>query len=1164
MASFYGNIKNNSRSSFIFDRIYSSRSQMEDALNNNIDPETQQVIGDGVFINRYVLINYSYSVDGAYQQVPKASVNENNYTNYYVISQKDPSKKVPASLNENTNGIKPWSDAQNIDVFYQKSHYVDRFDLNFNENEYYRSNRELDAGKYFASYDHTVWQKIYSDNKEKYILVAELNAEAPTFELIPDAPAAMNGVPHFDLSLSSELNYVYHVPKNWDIILNTYKPGETTANDDKHYWYYESDLLDEDKTFDIKEEYPFINKKGFDKTTRVMKPVKEEGFNLIETKSDMVYPQHQYRPIQLTVDTYVPNRYFILDEEKLQDFDQKNKFDINKYYFVAEKNNETYKLYKTCILKLTDDESDKKKYLPIEQTRANEESEQYYVSDSNPFSLAKGSFQENATIPTMYYELTTIPIGEGERLLEHDKDTKRLDIYLPSIGNAIATMYDAIYGRPRYQSRKIIGYTSAGQIPEYTQDDFGGYEIQLSQYSLTNGQVNALKIPIYLRNNKKFCGYLSYGDLNKYEQNADGTYLIFGTPYNLKEGIDAPALYIPGKNDPSYDIPVYELVNNIIGYTTAEDLSSYYGKGQKNDNGPYLIEGGRYDLTDDDIKNLSPEMIPGSYDIPVYANENMNARPYDDDKLFGTFAPPYDNIGDEDSVSMGWALDALKKYISELRYLANGQNNATGVGNGIGLQSDWTLDDDQSFGYIYHKPDIITSFINSTDETPIVGKTYYEKKIDNDEASPNYGTNYFEEVPSSSVSTNPKSSNYYELPKTLIKNAETDFYKEESIVGYVSSADINSFEKRFAETIIDSNTGENNIQYVYFQTATTYDPSLTYYKKENDDFSLLTITSEEDFNNASSENGVLYTKIIETNLDNIFKINNTYYFISQDNQAKIQSYADLNKSQEVIDLTIDFDEEKSYFVRSGSRYVPAYKTIGSYTLQPITSTQRAERCLCYFNKFQEIKVEGGVITERRYTFNSYGDINANIYLTTNGNLQDTKITNISNEDISNKRISQFNIVIKKSETSTEQETSEQQNDTEQGISEQPGAPELEITSDDNNFYIKSIENMTREQLVKYLFPSEEEGETGDETVTLPQATVEIVSVFPESFSIYINRNSNAFDFNQYVTNIQQVSLDRDYWESSRANTTYYIRDFKPIIQLDYEINTIWNSVQVDD
>jgi len=40
--------------------------------------------------------------------------------------------------------------------------------------------------------------------------------------------------------------------------------------------------------------------------------------------------------------------------------------------------------------------------------------------------------------------------------------------------------------------------------------------------------------------------------------------------------------------------------------------------------------------------------------------------------LFGAFAPPYDNINEDDNVSMGWALDTLKKYISELRYLANG------------------------------------------------------------------------------------------------------------------------------------------------------------------------------------------------------------------------------------------------------------------------------------------------------------------------------------------------------------------------------------------------------------------------------------------------------------------------------------------------------------
>jgi len=76
-------------------------------------------------------------------------------------------------------------------------------------------------------------------------------------------------------------------------------------------------------------------------------------------------------------------------------------------------------------------------------------------------------------------------------------------------------------------------------------------------------------------------------------------------------------------------------------------------------------------------------MIPGIYDVPVYAKENKNARPYDDAKLFGAFAPPYDNINEEDNISMGWALDTLKKYISELRYLANGQNGS--VGNSLGL-----------------------------------------------------------------------------------------------------------------------------------------------------------------------------------------------------------------------------------------------------------------------------------------------------------------------------------------------------------------------------------------------------------------------------------------------------------------------------------------------
>jgi hypothetical protein len=87
----------------------------------------------------------------------------------------------------------------------------------------------------------------------------------------------MDGAPHFDLSLSSELNYVYHVPKNWNIILNQYNSEETYTNTTNTYWYYEQDLIDKDKTFNIKEDYPFINRKGFDISTRVIKPTINEG-----------------------------------------------------------------------------------------------------------------------------------------------------------------------------------------------------------------------------------------------------------------------------------------------------------------------------------------------------------------------------------------------------------------------------------------------------------------------------------------------------------------------------------------------------------------------------------------------------------------------------------------------------------------------------------------------------------------------------------------------------------------------------------------------------------------------------------------------------------------------------------------------------------------------
>lgn len=1336
MASFYGNIKNNSRSSFIFDRIYTSRCEMEKAL-YEVKDDNGVVAGDGVFINRYVLINYGYSAKGIYTLIKRSQVNESNYSQYYYIVDEsnhneyydELTKKyyLPGNVYAKNNDVRQWeNEAENTLDYYQKTNFINRFDINLKENSYYADNREADAEKYYASYDHTVWQKIYSDNKEKYILVAELDAAAPTFELITDAPYEMGGSPHFDLSLSSDLNYVYHVPKNWDIILNEYNPNILTeeieeqisnlkpenfhSNDDydlavqnienhpeqlESYWYYENDLFDKDKTFNIKEDYPFINKKGFDKTTHVIKPVQEEGIKLIETKSTMKYTIHQYRAIALTKDTYTKKRYYTVSTTtppRLIDDPDTHIFTIENTYFIALLENPTY--YIVCPLEKN---IKKNSYTPSLKREAENNEAYWYTPDiDHAFELSLDDFDSTK----QYYELTTICDEDNNRIREHKKDTKRLDIFLPSIGNAIATMYDAIYGKPRYASRRIIGYTNKENF-NYEQNDYGAYEIQTSQYTLTDEEVNNLRIPIYLKADGSLSGYILYSDLDKFETNSSGSYMILGQIYEIKHAYKNEQIINESDNN-TWDIPVYQLVDNIIGYTTENIVDTY----TSNEDGQYIVNGNAYDLTQDDIDELSPEMIPGIYDVPVYAKENKNARPYDDAKLFGAFAPPYDNINEEDNISMGWALDTLKKYISELRYLANGQNGS--VGNSLGLQSDWTLDDDQSFGYIYHKPDIITSFIPSTDQSFITGKTYYIKKIDNISESDNFGYEYYEEVNDSTINVgdSPSSLNYYEIPKTMAKNAETEFYRREDVVGFVSSSDIQMFDKlelcnKYYQKVENTNNPdmvyykktENNfiieenefdpstIYYIkieltdnkYLQkTNTTNDSEKVYYKKEANDF----IVEEDEFDSSTT----YYTEVIDKN--QIFTINSNYYLITNDQINNLQKYSDGKKTYEVIKFegTTSFIPTESYFINNGSRYIPAYKTIGTYTFQPITQEQYGENCLCYFNKFQEIKVEKNAgylsaeddlssfeqietcdeyyqkvqdtsnsdiiyyknengsfieeneldpsiiyykkieltnhkylrkiidltnstiiyykkendsfveeefddidsniqyytevkqkshnlfiinqqyyfitdeqldninkeenstynipiervnsIIERKYRFESMGDFN-NIYLTTgnfhNGNLENGDLDDKT--EFNNKRIKKFYITINEDE-------------------------ELEMTDE---FAILSIENMTRRQLIDYLLDKELEH------IGLPLASYEIIEVFNEDYQIYRNRNNNAFDFNQYVVSIKQEPLDKNYWEQNRnKGITYYLREYKPIAQIDYEINTIWNSIKVND
>ena len=1114
MASFYGNIKNNSRSSFIFDRIYSSRCEMEKALYETKDANGA-VAGDGVFINRYILINYGYSAQGYYTIVPNEIVqldagtngNSEKFGTYYrkIDGQEG---YYPANYNLNT-GV--YDIAYNPSTtYYKKTNFVERFTADLKEEPNYQTNREADAKKYYASYDHTVWQKIYSDNQEKYILVAELDAAAPTFELITDAPNEMDGAPHFDLSLSSDLNYVYHVPKNWDIILNQYNSEETYTNTTNTYWYYEQDLIDKDKTFNVKEDYPFINRKGFDISTRVIKPTINEGIQLNETKSGTQYTIHQYRQINLTVDTYSKNRYFTLSKVP-KNVPANHTYSIKNSYFIA--NTQAPTSYIVCPLKRRNATS----YIPA--IELNTEQGYYYIqNDTQAFILATNDYDASINDANGYYELTTYKNSNDERIIQQNKDTKRLDIYLPSIGNAIAMMYDSIFGKPRYRERKIIGYTTTAKLEKYNQQDFASYEIENSQYDLSQAQVNDLAIPVYsAKNNGQLAGYCSYSYFknNFIETQSQGDYIILGKQYN---GKNEDIVY--NKTSADVEIPVYELIDNILGYTSRDNLQIYQ---KDNEDGNVKILTDICLLSEDEINDLSPELVPGYFDIPVYAITNQNKRPYDEQKLFDTFSAPYDSLYDQDNVSMGWALDALKRYLSELRYLANGGNSQ----NGLGLQSDWTLDNDQAFGYIYHKPDIITAFIPTADNNIVVGKTYYKKTYDSESNSINYGTESFELV--NAIPDDPAANNLYEIPATMLKNAETETYRPEDVVGYIDR--------------------------------------VTY----------------EVWNN--SENGKISTSSTNYYIGN--DESKVYYNLTDSDIATLQLYNDGKKTIAVKKAQVTFNNDVSnnpYFIYNGNRYVQAYQTVGQYLFEPIaTGAQSVMSCNCYFKNFQQIKVENNVITERKYYFINKMNVQDNVCLVSNG-----------------KRVNEFIITLS---------DSEQLND------------EIEVTYSDNTdtYQTQAIESLSRKDFIDYLKDqknaiiaptsmtqsqfyeiqnslSEEQFNSDKESyyiydnttqifsqcsqsdsfngainyykyigIILPeQPTYEILSTYEENY-VFNQRNIFEFDFAQYITRIEQKELDNDSWNKYRNNgTQYYLRSYKPIEQIDYEINTIWNSIKVDD
>lgn len=235
---FYGNITNTSKTQFQFDKTFPNRASMD------------QFIGtDGVYIGRYVLVEYDkalaadwsvvaykQTVDGVirfYSSVNAEADTEIKYGNVNI--EKGKYLRVPGSfydVNENwvvhnldnpefTHDLIYLIEEQQSEDYISVSLVAEKEET---ENDYivnYNTDRRIYGGG--RGYDSTVWQKVYADGIERYVMIAELNSVVPTFGISADAPTISPVAPHFDVD-STNIYYKVHWQPNWGLRVRAAAP----------------------------------------------------------------------------------------------------------------------------------------------------------------------------------------------------------------------------------------------------------------------------------------------------------------------------------------------------------------------------------------------------------------------------------------------------------------------------------------------------------------------------------------------------------------------------------------------------------------------------------------------------------------------------------------------------------------------------------------------------------------------------------------------------------------------------------------------------------------------------------------------------------------------------------------------------------------------------
>ena len=265
---FYGNIQNSNKTAFTFDLVYSSR--------NLMDEMTQK---DGVFLGRYVLVDYDETfVEAYYNPETEWFYNDRDFTDYSKITQ--PKTNIlykVINVDYDTDQNKP--------VFYYfngtafESVVITTTTQDGQEvivsTSPYAVSHTMDVRRYGRGYDSTVWQKTYDNVAQvyKYVMIAELNAKVPNFRLIVDHPTETPVSPFFDRD-STTMDYYLHQSPAFGNRIKAVPVGqenrsdETMVRNDIEYNY-----TDEKNPTWVEHEVPYnadiyYNKAGFEKDLR--------------------------------------------------------------------------------------------------------------------------------------------------------------------------------------------------------------------------------------------------------------------------------------------------------------------------------------------------------------------------------------------------------------------------------------------------------------------------------------------------------------------------------------------------------------------------------------------------------------------------------------------------------------------------------------------------------------------------------------------------------------------------------------------------------------------------------------------------------------------------------------------------------------------------------